>query len=160
MSSPALVRLHPQRLLQLKALAEKDGLPVSEAIESLISREIRQYPELDYIPCFIVSESEGIVFIEMEKFYPLELSPVQAEKIASYIGKILEKPEERYGNIDIKKDYLLVGRRGRGIFIKATSSVNTRATSEITLSLSLASDLARQLEHAASAARTRSAVLA
>ncbi|MDY8111168.1 hypothetical protein U0C82_18790 [Fulvimarina sp. 2208YS6-2-32] len=156
MASIANIRLHPARLEHLKNIAILEACTQTEALEMLISRELRARPEIDRIDRLPLHVANGRVCPDIGDVGTPTFSPKEAGAFASVILKVLDGPKGRGTSLTFGADgeaKITVGRRGRGIFLRIEWP-DTEMFAEETLTVSLARDYVRQLLRAAQNADT------
>ncbi|MDX6806436.1 hypothetical protein [Terrihabitans rhizophilus] len=140
-----MIRLPAERGLQLKLIAKDLGVTLTEAIETLINREIEAGRLEDQLPLWDIDVfTDGIIF-DAPTFALPKLTAQQALNVANAVDKVIERAEKGGFNLILEGEKVLtIARIGRGI----TFASGEKAES---VTVMMAQDLARQLRTAAKA---------
>lgn len=143
--------VHKARADQIRFEAEKRGISAAEMVEALINLGIEHGHLPDHLPGFAIYPDpvDGVTALLGEVQLP-SLSPASARVFADALVVNVNK-EGRHRSQPAKLhdgSVLMIGRAGRGLVITRLPSPGAEVQ-KVTMTTSMARDLARQLKHAA-----------
>lgn len=147
MQTPSHIRLHPERLAQLRMLAHAHSETVTETLERMISRELREDPLRDIIPGLVVMAGDYNILLSVGTSVHIGLTPIEAIGLAQHIQQIINGEDGKGRSLKARGFEIVFGRRGRALIVRLTAADG--ATAALSFTYSLAGDLQRQLANAA-----------